>query len=81
MVDNFEMAESKYGRIFKVAGPRKYSPVFAWVEVHITSRADRQSFFGMSLTNFLCIFSRRGREYVRLKNVRAGQGRLGQARR
>ena len=25
MVDNFEMAESKYGRIFKVAGPRKYS--------------------------------------------------------
>lgn len=24
MVDNFEMAESKYGRIFKVAGPRKY---------------------------------------------------------
>ena len=27
MVDNFEMAESKYGRIFKVAGPRKYSPL------------------------------------------------------
>ena len=27
MVDNFEMAESKYGRIFKVAGPRKYSLV------------------------------------------------------
>ena len=23
MVDNFEMAESKYGRIYKVAGPRK----------------------------------------------------------
>ena len=33
MVDNFEMVESKYGRIFKVAGPRKYSPAFAWVEV------------------------------------------------
>ena len=27
MVDNFEMVESKYGRIFKVAGPRKYSLV------------------------------------------------------
>ena len=25
MVDNFEMGESKYGRIFKVAGPRKSS--------------------------------------------------------
>ena len=25
MVDNFEMGESKYGRIFKVAGPRKFS--------------------------------------------------------
>ena len=27
MVDNFEMGESKYGRIFKVAGPRKYTPL------------------------------------------------------
>ena len=23
MVDNFDMGESKYGRIYKVAGPRK----------------------------------------------------------
>jgi len=26
MVDNFDLGESKYGRIFKVAGPRKYTP-------------------------------------------------------
>lgn len=26
MVDNFDMAESKYGRIYKVAGPRKFPP-------------------------------------------------------
>ena len=32
MVDNFEMAESKYGRIFKVAGPRKYSPATGLVQ-------------------------------------------------
>ena len=25
MVDNFENGESKYGRIYKVAGPRKYT--------------------------------------------------------
>ena len=80
MVDNFEMAESKYGRIFKVAGPRKYSFASTWIEVLFISLTDKYSVC-MPLTNFLYTFSRRGREYVRLKNVRAGQGRLGQARR
>ena len=53
MVDNFEMAESKYGRIFKVAGPRKYSPAFTWIEVlSLDAQTDNHS-FGMCLTNFL----------------------------
>ena len=58
MVDNFEMGESKYGRIYKVAGPRKYFLEF--------------------LTLFLLRSGRCG-EHVGLQDVRARQGRLGQA--
>ena len=58
MVDNFELGESKYGRIYKVAGPCKY-------------------FLAFSLTLALFHSGRRG-EHVRLQNVRARQGRLGQ---
>lgn len=76
MVDNFEMAESKYGRIFKVAGPRKYS----FIHSHSEDFPENPIQFGSLFLLNLLLLSRRRREYVRLQNVRTSQGRLGQAR-
>ena len=44
MVDNFEMGESKYGRIYKVAGPRKYySACSFWLFSQWSSRRTCQA--------------------------------------
>ena len=67
MVENFEEGESKYGRIFKVAGPRKCRIL------HFPSLIDT--------SKLLFRFSGRCREHVGDEDVRAGQGRLGEARR
>ena len=67
MVDNFDEGESKYGRIFKVAGPRKY--LFS-----IFHSAP----YGISKLLFRC--SGRCREHVGHKDVRAREGWLGKAR-
>ena len=67
MVENFEDGESKYGRIFKVAGPRKSS--FSRLRPLIDT------------SKLLFWYSGRCREHVGDEDVRAGQGRLGEARR
>ena len=67
MVENFEEGETKYGRIFKVAGPRKY-PISGFLAK-------------LTRSKLLVLFSGRCREHVRHKDVRAGQGWLGKARR
>ena len=67
MVENFEAGEKKYGRIFKVAGPRKST--FS----HLLPIRD--------MSKLLLHFSGRCREHVRHEDVRVGQSRLGEARR
>ena len=64
MVENFEEGESKYGRIFKVAGPCKY--LFSGVSLR-------------ECPNLTLVCSGRGREHVRYQDVRTGQSRLGKA--
>ena len=63
-MDNFEEAESKYGKIYKVAGPRKYTSQFI-------------NFDQSVLTHVTHVYSGRCRENVRIKDVRASQGWMG----
>ena len=51
MVDNFEMAESKYGRIFKVAGPRKY---FLYIDFWSLGKLVNASTRTVFLTHSFC---------------------------
>ena len=79
-MENFEDKQSKYGKIYKVAGPRKYSQGVGPFFLPRAALSFHESQSSTQFINFNLFFdhSRCGRKYVRIKNVRACQDRMGQ---
>ena len=78
-MENFEEKQSKYGKIYKVAGPRKsLFQFYLFLASRFMRGSEQIQKNWFTVTHFIFYISCCGRKHVWIKNVRARQNWMGQ---